>query len=147
MDSFSGVLEMSPSRRSGCGPLLDARVLRGVGSREGVRKRPTIERDRLYHLVLSLRKEGLSYNQIIERVEAEQGVILRKSHVSEWINGKHKPFGYVRAFDAEPCPELAYVIGVEMGDASMSFSRNYNYKLKLRVTDKEFAEEFSSVLV
>ena len=80
-------------------------------------------------------------------MKAEQGVTLRKSHVSEWINGKHRPYGYVREFDAKPCPELAYVIGVKMGDASTSVGRNnYNYMIKLRVTDKDFAEEFSRCL-
>jgi len=112
----------------------------------GYKLRPTVERERLYNLVLELRKEGLSYNAIIERVKAERGVTLRKSHVSEWTNGKHRPFGYVRAFDAKPCPELAYVIGVKMGDASLSMSRNYQYILKLRVIDREFAEEFSRCL-
>ena len=82
-------------------------------------------------------EEGLSYNQIIERVKAEHGVTLRKSHMSGWINGKHKPFGYVRAFDASPCAELAYVIGVSLGDASTSSSpSNYNHKIKLRVIDR-----------
>jgi DNA endonuclease len=118
-----------------------------MGSKLGHRLRPTVERERLYRLVLELRKEGLSYNAIIERAKAEQGVALSKSHVSEWINGKHRPFGYVRAFDAKPCPELAYVIGVKMGDASTSVGRkNYSYMIKLRVTDKDFAEEFSRCL-
>jgi DNA endonuclease len=117
-----------------------------VGSKLGHRLRPTVERERLYRFVLQLRKEGLSYNQIISKIEAEHGVALRKSHISGWINGKHKPFGSVRTFDAKPCPELAYVIGVTKGDASMSVSRNYNYKIKLRVTDKEFAEEFARCL-
>ena len=130
----------------GRGPLLGKLLSLDVGRGTGYKLRPTVEREKLCHLVLELRREGLSYSQIIERMEAEQGVILRKSHVSEWINGKHKPFGYVKAFDAKPSPELAYVIGVKMGDASMSFSRNYNYMLKLRVTDKEFAEEFSRCL-
>jgi len=104
-----------------------------------------LEREKLYHLVLELRKEGLSYNQIIRRIQADHGVALRKSHLSDWISGKHKPFGYVRALNDTPSPELGYVIGVKMGDASMSVS-NYNYKIKLRVTDKEFAEEFSRCL-
>ncbi len=117
-----------------------------MGSKLGHKLRPTVEREKLYHLVVDLRKEGLSYNQIIARVETEHGVTLRKSHISGWVNGKHKPFGYVRAFDAKPCPELAYVIGVKMGDASLSMSRNYQYILKLRVIDREFAEEFSRCL-
>jgi DNA endonuclease len=127
------------------GPLLGELRYFFMGSELGHRLRPTVEREKLYNLVLELRKEGLSYNAIIERVRAEQGVTLRKSHVSEWVNGKHKPFGYVRAFDAKPCPELAYVIGVKMGDASTSVG-HYNYMIKLRVIDKEFAEEFSRCL-
>ncbi|HEV2389235.1 MAG TPA: LAGLIDADG family homing endonuclease [Nitrososphaerales archaeon] len=118
-----------------------------MGSKKGVKKRPTTERDRLYRLVLDLRKDGLSYNQIIERVEAETGVILRKSHISGWINGKHKPFGYVSAFYAKPSAELAYVIGVSLGDASTSSGhRNYNHMIKLRVIDEEFAKEFARCL-
>jgi len=118
-----------------------------MGSTKGVKKRPTTERDRLYRLVLDLREGGLSYNQIIERVEAETGVTLRKSHISGWINGRHMPFGYVTAFDASPCAELAYVIGVSLGDASTSSSpSNYNHKIKLRVIDEEFAQEFARCL-
>jgi len=116
-----------------------------MGSTKGVKKRPTTERDQLYHRVLRLREDGLSYNQIIERVEAEHRVALRKSHISGWVTGKHKPYGYVRALDTTPRPELAYVIGVKMGDASTSVS-HYNYMIKLRVTDKDFAEEFSRCL-
>ncbi len=80
-----------------------------MGSRPGVRKRPTTEREKLYRLVLDLRKDGLSYNQIIRKIEVEQGISLGKSHISGWINGKHKPFGYVRAFDATPTAELSYL--------------------------------------
>ena len=115
-------------------------------TKAGVRLRPTVEREKLYHLVLDLRKQGLSYNQIIRRIQADHGISLRKSHISDWVNGKHRPFGYVRDFDATPRPELAYVVGVNMGDASMSKSKNYNYKIKLRVIDKDFAEEFSRCL-
>ena len=129
------------------GPLLGKLQSPDVGRGTGYKLRPTVERERLYRLVLELRKEGLSYNRIIERVKAEHGIALSKSHVSEWINGKHKPFGYVRAFEGKPCPELAYVIGVKMGDASTSVGHhNYNYMIKLRVTDKDFADEFSRCL-
>jgi intein-encoded DNA endonuclease-like protein len=126
--------------------LLGARALKDVRSRKGVKKRPTLEREKLYHVVLDLRKEGLSYNQIIRKIEAEHGEKLRKSHLSDWINGKHEPFGSVRTFTADPRPELAYVIGVKMGDASMSVNRAYSYMIKLRVIDREFAEEFAKCL-
>ena len=115
--------------------------------RPGVKFRPTIAREKLFRAVLELRKEGLSYNQIIGKIETEHGVRLNKSHVSDWISGKHRPFGYVRAFDPKPCTELAYAIGVSLGDASTSSGRkNYNHKIKLRVIDREFAEEFARCL-
>ena len=117
-----------------------------MGSRPGIRKRPTIEREKLYRLVLELRKQGLSYNGIIKRIETDRGVTLRKSHISGWLNGKHEPFGYVRAFDPTPTPDLAYVIGVSLGDGSTSSNRNHSHMIKLRVIDKEFAEEFARCL-
>ena len=117
-----------------------------MGSRLGIGKRPTIEREELYRLVLDLRREGLSYGAIIKRAETERGVRLGKSHLSDWISGKHKPFGYVRAFDPRPRAELAYVIGVSLGDGSTSSNRNYSHKIKLRVIDREFAAEFARCL-
>jgi intein-encoded DNA endonuclease-like protein len=117
-----------------------------VPSRAGVKLRPTVEREGLYRLVLQLRKEGLSYNKIIRKIQSDQGVTLRKSHISEWVNKKHEPFGYVRLFEPTPCPELAYIIGVKFGDASMSVNKNHCYIIKLRVTDKDFAEEFARCL-
>lgn len=115
-------------------------------SRAGIRLRDTVQRDNLYHLALALRKEGRSYNQIIKEIESRTGITLRKSNISGWVNGKHRPFGYVRAFDRTPRSELAYVIGVALGDASMSGNRNHSHKIKLRVIDKEFCEEFSRCL-
>jgi intein-encoded DNA endonuclease-like protein len=112
----------------------------------GYKLRPTVEREKLYLFVLELRKEGLSYNQIIRKIEADHGITLRKSHISGWINNKHKPFGYVRGFDATPTTELAYVIGVSLGDGSTSSNRSYSHKIKLRVIDKEFAVEFARCL-
>lgn len=105
-----------------------------------------MERNQLYRFVLELRRQGLNYNGIIKRIESERGVRLGKSHISDWISGKHKPFGHVSAFDATPRTELAYVIGVSLGDASMSSNRNYSHKIKLRVIDREFALEFARCL-
>jgi intein-encoded DNA endonuclease-like protein len=117
-----------------------------VASRRGVTLRPTLEREKLYHRVLELRKEGLSYNRIIARMQAEEGVALRKSQISDWVSGKHRPFGYVRQFAPTPCPELAYILGVKWGDASTNTNRKHMHMIKLRVTDKDFAEEFSRCL-
>ncbi len=116
-----------------------------VRPRSGIKLRPLKLRVQLHQRVLELREGGLTYNQIIRRVESEFGIRLSKSQVSEWITGSHHPCGSVRALDTTPRPELTYLIGVMKGDASMSIS-HYNYMIKLRVTDKEFAEEFATCL-
>lgn len=115
-------------------------------TRSGVGLRPTQERERLYLRAQELRKEGLSYNKIIARVEEECGVRLSMSHLSGWLNGKHRPFGSVRQFVPTPSANLAYIIGVKWGDASTSTNRNHMHMIKLRVKDKDFAEEFSRCL-
>jgi DNA endonuclease len=104
--------------------------------------RPVLERDELYRKVLELRADGLSYNHIIKEVQRTTGVRLRKSHLHDWITGKHKPLGSVRAFAAEPSPELAYLIGVSKGDADLGINR-WNYRVRLRAVDKDFVQTFN----
>ncbi len=116
-----------------------------VGLKSGVKLRPMQLRAQLHQRVLGLRQRGFRYNQIIRRVEGEFGNRLSKSRVSGWVSGSHHPCGSVRKLDTTSRPELTYVIGVIMGDASMSIS-HYNYMIKLRVTDKEFEEEFARCL-
>ena len=103
--------------------------------------RPVWERKELYDLVISLRRKELTYSQIIERVLQQRGVRLRKSHISDWVNGKHQPYGSTLEFEPIPSPELAYVVGVVKGDGSISVQK-WSYRIRLRVIDKEFAEEF-----
>ena len=104
--------------------------------------RPVLERDKLYHEVLALRTQGLSYNQIIKHIQEREGVRLGKSHLHDWITGKHRPLGSVTEFDSKPSPELAYLIGVAKGDASLGVNR-WNYRIRLRVIDKDFAQAFN----
>ena len=54
------------------------------------------------------------------------------------------PYGRVHKLDARPTPELAYLCGVKLGDATQSKGTwNHSYKFKLLVMDKEFTDEFS----
>ena len=99
------------------------------------------ERKRLYDLVMTLRARNLSYNQIIKTILLNYGVTIRKSHISDWVNGKHHPYGSAYEFDSTPSPELAYVIGVAKGDGSVRIQK-WNHRIRLRVIDKDFAEEF-----
>jgi len=67
----------------------------------------------------------------------------RKSTVSGWKNGRHKPS--TTRWVPEPSNELAYVLGVLYGDGNLE-RHGYNYDIKLNTIDLEFAEVFSNKL-
>ena len=62
-----------------------------------------------------------------------------------WVNGLHDPTGRLNRFRPNPSPELAYVIGVILGDGNLNI-HGYNAEMILAVTDHDFAEEFSRCL-
>jgi len=116
--------------------------------RHGLKRpqRDLAQRIMLYEAVKRLRAEGMSYNGIIAAVEEEFHARLSKSHVSNWTRGKNFPDGSVTKFVPVPTAALCYVIGVMMGDGSMSIFGDHNYRLKLRVTDKDFAQAFADAI-
>lgn len=67
--------------------------------------------------------------------------MTRKSTLSGWKNGKHKP-PTVR-WHPEPNNELAYVLGVLSGDGCVVNEHGYHYDIELKVKDHEFAEVLS----
>lgn len=69
------------------------------------------QRVRSYEDVLQLRRLGLSYNQIIGRINRTSGIRLARSTVEYWARGIQRPLGNVNTFDVTPRPALAYVIG------------------------------------
>ena len=114
-------------------------------------RRPLSLLKRLYERVLDLRRQGLSYRQIQERIMEEAGEKLSKSTISEWVNGIHTPYGDGLGRGGEdrrlnrikPCPELAYVIGAALGDGSMKREKcKWESMVVLRVKDYDFAAEF-----
>lgn len=108
--------------------------------------RPLELRMKLFQAVKKRRAEGMSHKAIIRAVEEEFHVRLSKSHVSYWIRGTHVPDGSVRGFVPVPSTPLGYVTGVMLGDGSTSASGDHNYRLKLRVRDRDFAEAFSNAV-
>jgi hypothetical protein len=122
---------------------------------EGRRKYlPRGLRIRLFDEVNRLRRDGLTYKEIIDEVWRRYGVKISKSSVSEWLNGIHKPYNgrYIPSIEfLEPSEELAYVMGVKIGDGYTTKGRrvvkNYNrVRIGLKVKDREFAEEFGRCL-
>ncbi len=67
--------------------------------------------------------------------------ITRKSLLSQWKNGKHKP--PAAKWHPKPSNELAYVIGVLHGDGYLVKRHTYHYDIELLVKDRDFATEFS----
>lgn len=104
--------------------------------------RSVLKRHELYHKVLTLRAGGLSYNQILRSIEREDGTRLRKSHIHDWVTGRHNPFGSVSNFSDSPTPELTYVVGVAKGDATLD-AQQWKHRIRLGVVDKDFAESFN----
>jgi intein-encoded DNA endonuclease-like protein len=121
---------------------------------EGRRKRlPRELRIKLYEEVKKLRRNGLTYKEIIEQMWRRYGVRMFESRISEWLHGIHSPYNgrYIPSIEfLKPSKELAYVIGTTLGDG-------YTYKTKhvakgdrttiaLKVKDREFAVEFGRCL-
>jgi intein-encoded DNA endonuclease-like protein len=136
------------------GPRGEGRMPQGQ-EQEGRRKYlPRGLRIRLFDEVNRLRRDGLTYKEIIDEVWRRYGVKISKSSVSEWLNGIHKPYNgrYIPSIEfLEPSEELAYVMGVKIGDGYTTKGRrvvkNYNrVRIGLKVRDREFAEEFGRCL-
>jgi len=92
-----------------------------------------------------MRQMGLTYSQIAEALKWEYKVGPSKGQLSEWLRGIHGPFGSANRFLAEPTPELAYVIGVTLGDGSLN-RKGYNRRIRLQSVDLDFVLEFDRCL-
>ncbi len=93
---------------------------------------------------MSLFKAGMRRGRIVREIRAQIGVVLYHSQVVDWTERGISPFGRVHRFKASPSPELAYLCGVKLGDATQSKGTwQHSYKFRLLVIDEEFAEEFS----
>jgi intein-encoded DNA endonuclease-like protein len=111
-------------------------------------------RIKLYNDVVALRRGGLTYKEIIGEVWRRYGARISKSHISSWLRGIHSPYNGRRIPSLEllkPSEELAYVIGVKVGDGYTYRRRRtikgYNdVKIGLKARDREFVEEFARCL-
>jgi intein-encoded DNA endonuclease-like protein len=111
-------------------------------------------RIKLFDEVNRLRRDGLTYKEIIEEIWRRHGVRLSKSNVSYWIRGIHSPYNgrHIPSIEfLEPSMELAYVIGAKLGDGYATRRRRiikgYNdVTIGLKVKDRDFAEEFGRCL-
>jgi len=66
-----------------------------------------------------LRRGGLTYRGIIGEVWRRYGVRISKSHIYYWVRGVQSPYNgrLIPSLELlKPSEELAYVIGVVLGD-------------------------------
>ncbi len=116
--------------------------------------KPNGIRIKMHNDVLRLRKQGLSYKEIINEIEKSYGDKLSKSTVSYWCRGVHSPYNVRRIPSIEflkPSPELAYIIGTVIGDGFLKIvkkkRKGYNeVYIELETRDLDFAEEFGRCL-
>jgi intein-encoded DNA endonuclease-like protein len=123
--------------------------------REGKRSYlPRELRIRLFDEVNMLRRDRLTYVEIIEEIQRMYGVTLSKSHISFWTRRVHDPYNgrYIPSTELlRPSEELAYVIGAKVGDGYTTERRRiikgYSaFVIGLQVKDREFATEFGQCL-
>lgn len=108
---------------------------------------------KMYIDVLRLRKQGHGYEKIRRDIEKIYGERLSIATISYWIRGICSPYNGRRILFIEflqPSKELAYIIGVVMGDGFPTLSKKkkrYNdVFVMLRAIDLEFIEEFARCL-
>ncbi len=109
---------------------------------------------KLYEEVNRLRRKGLTYKGIVDEIRRRYGFRLSKSLINYWLRGIHRPYNgrYIPSIEfLEPSEELAYVIGVKLGDGYVTKRRRvikgYNQvRIGLKVKDREFAVEFARCL-
>jgi len=119
--------------------------IRSKSRRRSRRTTPLALRIELYEGAKELRKKGLTYSEIAEALKKQHSVAPSKGQLSEWFRGIHLPFGSANRFSAEPTPELAYVIGVNLGDGSFN-RKGCNRRIRLQSVDLDFALEFDRCL-
>ena len=103
------------------------------------------EIEKIQGRVIELRENALSYSEIRQEIANEFDVSVSKATVLRWCKGTHNTFNKTKRVNLSPPPGLAYIIGVYLGDASIS-NRNYQYRIRLKVVDRDFAESFERAL-
>jgi intein-encoded DNA endonuclease-like protein len=103
-------------------------------------------RIKAFNDVRKLRKRGLSYTEIRKEIYRKYGVWIPLSTMRRWLRGVSTPYNGRRIPSLEllkPSEDLAYVIGMLLGDGSVwEVRRAYeDYRISLKAKDKEFVEE------
>jgi len=108
---------------------------------------PLDVRLKIYERAKGMRRQGFTYKKISNTLSKRYHIKIPKDTIYHWISDRNRPDGVFNKFIPKPSPELSYVIGVFLGDGYLKIEpKNYRYVIRLKVKDKEFAEEFSRTL-
>ncbi len=91
-----------------------------------------------YQHAIELLNMGLGITTVSRKLN------IPKSTLHYWKHKTHKP--PQTRWQPKPTKELAYVIGVLLGDGHVRKKRNYLYIIELETKDEDFAEEFSRAI-
>jgi len=109
---------------------------------------PLDVRLKIYERAKGMRRQGFTYKKISNILSKKYHIKIPKDTIYHWISDRNRPDGVFNKFIPKSSPELSYVIGVFLGDGYLKIEpKNYRYVIRLKVKDKEFAEEFSRALV
>ncbi len=90
-----------------------------------------------YEEVVKLWRRGLSKYTISKLTG------IPPSTIYNWVTGRSKPPRSRWNPPEKPDPIFTYILGVLLGDATVTTGGKYKYKIKIEVVDYEFASKFS----
>ena len=93
-----------------------------------------------YEEVVKLWRRGLSKYTISKLTG------IPPSTIYNWVTGRSKPPKSRWRPPEKPDPTFTYILGVLLGDATVTTGGKYKYKIKLKAWDREFVERFSRYL-
>ncbi|RLF21228.1 MAG: hypothetical protein DRN15_02675 [Thermoprotei archaeon] len=104
--------------------------------------------DEVLRIIKELRDRGYGYKKIRKYLKEKYGLEASNSALHYWIRIKLGDENVARSeipWEPRRCPELAYIIGVTLGDGSVGIIKRYSkgsrrYVFSLKVRDQEFAE-------
>ena len=105
----------------------------GVERVKRLKRRYTAEE---YDYAMELLKQGKGLNEVSKLTG------IPKSTLSYWKRNKHKP--PLAKWRPKPCPELAYVIGVQLSDGYVyEKEKKWMYQNGLYAKDREYVEHYN----
>ena len=105
------------------------------------RKLPYEKQLELYEKAKELRNEGMEVSEIARILGINRGAVI------SWIRQNKRPRLNNVGADLTPSFELAYLLGVVLGDGCLSVNKKkYKYVVVLSAKDRDFVESFQKAL-